>query len=234
MLKVEALNVWYGVTEVLRDVSFAVPNGEIVALMGGNGAGKSTTLNALSGLLKLRGGTITFEDERIDGRHPHDIVVRGLVQVPQGRYVWSTMTVKDNLELGAVVRHDKAAIARDLEDVLTIFPVLRQRLKSKAGTLSGGQQQMVAIARALMASPKLLLMDEPSHGLSPKIVDEMIEVIAGLHRRGLTILLVEQNVGVAAALATTAHVLRNGEIALTSPGDRLLNNSQLLKSYLGR
>jgi branched-chain amino acid transport system ATP-binding protein len=234
VLTVERLSVWYGATEVLRNVSFAVPTGEIVALMGGNGAGKSTTLNALSGLLKPRAGSIIFADQPVEGRHPHDIVVRGLVQVPQGRYCWPTMTVRDNLELGAITRNDKAGIARDLEETLTIFPALRERLGSRAGALSGGQQQMVAIARALMAKPKLLLMDEPSHGLSPKIVDEMIEAIRSLHARGLTILLVEQNVGVAAALATTAHVLRNGEITMSAPGSELLNNPQLLKSYLGR
>jgi branched-chain amino acid transport system ATP-binding protein len=234
MLTVDRLSVWYGATEVLRNVSFAVPAGEIVALMGGNGAGKSTTLNALSGLLKPRAGSIIFANDPVEGRHPHDIVVRGLVQVPQGRYCWPTMSVRDNLELGAITRNDKAGIARDLEEALTIFPALRERLGSRAGALSGGQQQMVAIARALMAKPKLLLMDEPSHGLSPKIVEEMVEAIRGLHARGLTILLVEQNVGVAATLATTAHVLRNGEIAMSAPGNELLNNPQLLKTYLGR
>jgi branched-chain amino acid transport system ATP-binding protein len=234
MLTVERLSVWYGATEVLRDVSFAVPAGEIVALMGGNGAGKSTTLNALSGLLKPRAGSIIFDNDAIAGRHPHDIVVRGLVQVPQGRYCWPTMTVRDNLELGAITRNDRAGIASDLEETLTIFPALRERLGSRAGALSGGQQQMVAIARALMGRPKLLLMDEPSHGLSPKIVEEMIEAIRILHARGLTILLVEQNVGVAAALAGTAHVLRNGEIVMSAPGSELLDNPQLLKSYLGR
>lgn len=234
MLRVDGLNVWYGATEVLRNVSFVVPEGQIVALMGGNGAGKSTTLNALSGLLRPKGGSIEFEGGRIEGRDPHDIVVQGLVQVPQGRYCWPTMSVRDNLELGAITRSDKAGIARDLEETLAIFPALRERLRSRAGALSGGQQQMVAIGRALMARPKLLLMDEPSHGLSPKIVGEMIEAIRTLHLRGLTILLVEQNVGVAAALASTAHVLRNGEVALSAPGAELLNNEKLLKSYLGR
>lgn len=234
MLNIEKLSVWYGATEVLRSVSFSVPDGEIVALMGGNGAGKSTTLNALSGLIRPRGGTIEVDGRRIDGLQPHDIVVSGLAQVPQGRFVWPSMAVLDNIELGAITRRNKSEIRHDVEEVLDLFPILRERQRAKAGTLSGGQQQMVAIARALMARPRYLLMDEPSHGLAPRIVDEMIGIIQTLNRRGLTILLVEQNVGVAAALARQAHVLRNGEIALSAPGDQLLNNPQLLRSYLGR
>jgi branched-chain amino acid transport system ATP-binding protein len=234
MLSVDKLSVWYGATEVLRSVSFVVPQGKIVALMGGNGAGKSTTLNALSGLIRPRGGTIEVDGGRIDGLHPHDIVVKGVAQVPQGRYVWPTMTVRDNIELGAITRRDKAEIRRDFERAMALFPALRERQRLKAGVLSGGQQQMLAIARALMARPRYLLMDEPSHGLAPRIVEEMIEIIRNLSASGLTILLVEQNVGVAAALASQAHVLRNGEIALSTAGDQLLNNAQLLRSYLGR
>jgi len=234
MLNVMNLSVWYGATEVLRDVSFSVAKGQIIALMGGNGAGKSTTLNALSGLLKPKSGSIVFEDHDVCGRSPHEIVSFGLAQVPQGRYCWPTMTVRDNLELGAITRNDKHGIASDFEDALTIFPVLKQRLNSRAGTLSGGQQQMVAISRALMARPRLLLMDEPSHGLSPKVVEEVIQAVRILQERGLTILLVEQNVGVAASLASSAHVLRNGEIVLSAPGKDLLDNPDLLKSYLGR
>jgi branched-chain amino acid transport system ATP-binding protein len=234
MLKVEHISVWYGVTPVLRDVSFEVPEKQVVALLGGNGAGKSTTLNALSGLLKPRSGEILFKGQRIDGLHPHGIIVRGVAQVPQGRYVWPTMSVIDNIELGAITRHDHAEIRADLGRVLEMFPVLAERRASPAGQLSGGQQQMLAIARALMCRPSLLLMDEPSHGLSPKMVDEMVDVIRRLNGLGLTILLVEQNVGVAAALATTAHVLRNGEIALTAPGPELIGNTELLHSYLGR
>jgi branched-chain amino acid transport system ATP-binding protein len=234
MLSVENLSVWYGATEVLRSVSFTVPKGQIVALMGGNGAGKSTTLNALSGLLRPRSGTVMVDGARIDGLHPRDIVVKGVAQVPQGRFVWPALTVRDNIELGAITRRDRKAIERDTEKMLSLFPALRDRQRIKAGSLSGGQQQMVAIARALMAHPQYLLMDEPSHGLAPKVVNEMIEIIRTLNNDGLTILLVEQNVGVAAALAREAHVLRSGSIALSAPGNELLNNHQLLQSYLGR
>lgn len=234
MLSISKLSVWYGATEVLRSVSLVVPEGKIIALMGGNGAGKSTTLNALSGLIKPRAGTIEVDGGRIDGLHPHDIVLKGVAQVPQGRYVWPAMTVRDNIELGAITRRDRPEIRRDIEKMMGLFPALHDRQRTKAGALSGGQQQMVAIARALMARPRYLLMDEPSHGLAPRIVEEMVEIIRTLNGSGLTILLVEQNVGVAAALASEAHVLRNGEIALSTTGDQLLNNAQLLRSYLGR
>ena len=234
MLSVEHISVWYGVTPVLRDVSFEVKEHEVVALLGGNGAGKSTTLNALSGLLKLRSGAIGFKGRRVDGLHPHDLVVRGVAQVPQGRYVWPSLSVLDNITLGAITRHDKTAIRNDLAEMFDMFPALAKRSATMAGALSGGQQQMLAIARALMSRPSLLLMDEPSHGLSPKIVEEMVAVIRRLNAAGLTILLVEQNVGVAASLASVAHVLRNGEIALTAPGPELIGNADLLHSYLGR
>ena len=234
MLNIEHVNVWYGVTPVLRDVSFNVPEHQIIALLGGNGAGKSTTLNMLSGLLKPRSGTVSFKGSRVDGLHPHDLVVRGIAQVPQGRYVWPTMSVIDNIELGAITRDDKAAIRDDVASVLEMFPALAERRMSRSGELSGGQQQMLAIARALMSRPSLLLMDEPSHGLSPKLVEEMVATIRRLNEKGLTILLVEQNVGVAASLASVAHVLKNGEIALTTTGADLIGNSELLHSYLGR
>jgi len=234
MLEVRNLSVWYGVTEVLRDVSFAVPAGSIVGVLGGNGAGKTTLLNALSGLLRPRAGDIAVEGQPIQGLAPHEIVRRGLAQVPQGRFVWPHMTVRDNVELGAITRNDRAAIRADMDEVFTMFPALLERRASKAGALSGGQQQMLAIARALMSRPRLLLMDEPSHGLSPKLVEEMVETVRSLHARGMTIVLVEQNVGVAAALAGQAHVLRNGAVALSVPGGELLGNPELLRSYLGR
>ena len=234
MLEVHNLSVWYGVTEVLRDVSLEVPSGKIIGLLGGNGAGKTTLLNTLCGLLEPRGGDITVEGRSIKGLPPYEIVQCGIAQVPQGRFVWPQMSVKDNIELGAITRRDRAGIREDAEQMFELFPVLRERRGSKAGTLSGGQQQMVAIARALMSRPILLLMDEPSHGLSPKIVEEIVETIRLLNQRGLTVVLVEQNVGVMAALAEQAHVLRNGSVALTLPGDQLLGNPDLLRNYLGR
>ena len=234
MLDVQHLSVAYGVTEVLRDVSFTVPERSIVALLGGNGSGKTTTLNVLSGLLAPRGGAVRFEGRSIAALPSHEVVRRGIVQVPQGREVWSGMSVRDNLDLGAATRRDRRAMRADLEDVFALFPVLRDRQSRKAGTLSGGEQQMLAIGRALMARPRLLLMDEPSAGLSPVVVQAMVAAIQRLHARGLTILLVEQNVGVAAAVAEHAHVLMNGEVALSAPAADLLRNPDVLRSYLGR
>ena len=234
MLEVQHLSVSYGVTEVLRDVSFVVPERSIVALLGGNGSGKTTTLNVLSGLLTPRAGTITFEGRSIAALPTHEVVKRGIVQVPQGREVWSGMSVRDNLDLGAATRRDRRGVKADADGVFALFPVLRERQSRKAGTLSGGEQQMLAIGRALMARPRLLLMDEPSAGLSPVVVQAMVATIQRLHARGLTILLVEQNVGVAAALAQHAHVLMNGEVALSAPAADLLRNPDVLRSYLGR
>ena len=234
MLEVQHLSVSYGVTEVLRDVSFTVPERSIVALLGGNGSGKTTTLNVLSGLLVPRGGAILFEGRPIEALPTHEVVKRGIVQVPQGREVWSGMSVRDNLDLGAATQHDRRAAKTDVDEVFALFPVLRDRQSRKAGTLSGGEQQMLAIGRALMARPRLLLMDEPSAGLSPVVVQAMVAAIQRLHARGLTILLVEQNVGVAAALAEHAHVLMNGEVALSAPAADLLRNPDVLRSYLGR
>ena len=234
MLEIQHLSVAYGVTEVLRDVSFTVPERSIVALLGGNGSGKTTTLNVLSGLLAPRGGAVRFEGRSIAALPSHEVVRRGIVQVPQGREVWSGMSVRDNLDLGAATRRDRQGMRADLEDVFALFPVLRDRQSRKAGTLSGGEQQMLAIGRALMARPRLLLMDEPSAGLSPVVVQAMVAAIQRLHARGLTILLVEQNVGVAAALAEHAHVLMNGEVALSAPAADLLRNPDVLRSYLGR
>ena len=234
MLEIQNLGVWYGATEVLRDVSIKVEAGSIIGVLGGNGAGKTTLLNSLSGLIRPRSGSISLDGEPIHACEPHDIVRRGVAQVPQGRYVWPNMSVKDNIELGAITRNDRAAIRDDVEQQYELFPVLRERHSAKAGSLSGGQQQMLAIARALMSRPRLLLMDEPSHGLSPKLVNEMVETIRVLHQRGMTVMLVEQNVGVAATLSKEAHVLRNGVVALTLPGDELVGNPDLLRSYLGR
>ena len=234
MLDVRHLEVSYGATQVLRDVSFSVAEGSIVALLGGNGSGKTTTLNVLSGLVAPQGGTVTLDGQRIDGLATDRVVAMGLVQVPQGREVWGGMTVHDNLTLGAARRRDRRAIAADVEDMLALFPVLRQKQRARAATLSGGEQQMLAISRALMARPRVLLLDEPSAGLSPLVVGQVVDTVRALHARGLTILLVEQNVGVAAALAERAHVLVNGEIAVSGPAADLLTNPHVLASYLGR
>ena len=240
MLQVEHLSVSYGPTEVLRDVSFSVERGQIVALLGGNGAGKTTLLKALSGLVKPKGGEIRFESEAIAGLHPHDIVVRGMSQVPQGRFVWPTMTVYDNLMLGAITRRDRPGIRADMERVYGHFPRLQERAKRPAGSMSGGEQQMLAIGRALMARPKILLMDEPSHGLSPRLVEEMVAAIASLNRDGMTIFLIEQNVGVAAELAGPAFILADGAIAFETSGAQVardpavLHRRRLEHLYLGR
>lgn len=234
MLEVRHLKVWYGVTEVLRDVSFSIPARSIVALLGGNGSGKTTTLNALSGLVPPREGSIRFEGEEMAGMPPDRLVKRGIVQIPQGREVFADMTVKDNLEVGAAVRKDMKMIRQDLEEVLELFPILRARRAAHAGALSGGEQTQLAIGRALMARPRLLLMDEPSVGLAPRIVETVIDTTRMLRERGLTILLVEQNVGVAAAVADQAHVLKDGVIAYGGPARDLVNNPEVLSSYLGR
>src|SRR5215472_17247512 len=234
MLDVQHLEVSYGATRVLRDVSFHVPERSIVALLGGNGSGKTTTLNVLSGLLAPQRGTVTLDGGRIDVLATHHVVARGLVQVPQGREVWGGMTVRDNLTLGAALRRDRRAVSSDVDEMLALFPALGQKRRARAATLSGGEQQMLAIARALMARPRVLLLDEPSAGLSPVMVGQLIDLVRGLHERGLTILLVEQNVGVAAALAESAHVLLNGEIAVSGRAGDLLTNPDVLASYLGR
>jgi branched-chain amino acid transport system ATP-binding protein len=234
MLDVLHLSVWYGVTEVLRDISFSVSKGSVVALLGGNGSGKSTLLNALSGLIKPRSGSVRYLGEETVGLGAHAMVRRGLVQVPQGREVFAEMSVSDNLELGAATRSGLKEIRKDMAEVFDLFPILRERRARAAGSLSGGEQTQLSIARALMSKSQLLLMDEPSVGLSPRMVDAVIDAILRLRQRGLTILLVEQNVGVAAAVAEHAHVLRDGVIAYGGPAKELINNPEVLASYLGR
>lgn len=234
MLAIQHLKVSYGITQVLRDVTFEVPEGKIVALLGGNGSGKTTMLNTLSGLVRPSGGSILFEGNECAGLTADAIVRRGIAQVPQGREVWPTMSVQDNLELGAATRRDWAGIHTDLDDVYAMFPKLAAARKRRAGSLSGGEQQMVAIARALMARPRCLLMDEPSAGLAPAIVGDMVDTILTLNKRGLTILLVEQNIGVAAAVAEYAFILQSGEITFSGPAAGLVDNPEVLRSYLGR
>jgi branched-chain amino acid transport system ATP-binding protein len=233
MLDVAHLNVWYGNTEVLRDVSFEVPDNTIVALLGGNGSGKTTILNSLSGLVQPRAGSIDVAGEQLRGASPERIVRAGMVQVPQGREVFAAMTVRENLEIGAATRRDRDEIRRDMDEIFGLFPRLHEKQGRRAGSLSGGEQQQLAIGRSLMARPKLLLMDEPSAGLSPTIVEDMIATIRLLHGRGLTILLVEQNVGVAAEVAGAAHVLQNGAIVYTGDAAELIGNEEVLASYLG-
>ena len=234
MLKVAHLNVWRGATEVLGDVSFSVPRHSIVALLGGNGSGKTTLLHALSGLIRPTAGSIRVADAETAGLDPAAVLGRRMAQVPQGREVFASMTVEENLELGGA-RHSSRRHVRELcARMMERFPMLADRRKARAGALSGGQQQQLAIARALMAEPEILLMDEPSAGLAPVVVDQMIETILALKAQGLTVLLVEQNVGVAAAVASHAHVLQGGRIALSSPAAGLLDNPELISSYLGR
>jgi branched-chain amino acid transport system ATP-binding protein len=235
MLRVEHLNVFYGVTEVLRDVSFEVPQGEIFALLGGNGSGKTTIINSLSGLVRPRKGSIKLLGQELAGNRTDQMVRAGLIQVPQGREIFVSMSVRENLEMGAATRRGSAEIRADIDEMFQLFPRLAEKRDRPAGALSGGEQQQVAIARALMGRPRLLLMDEPSVGLSPVVVDGMIETIKLLNRqRGLTILIVEQNVGVAAAVASGAYVLKDGEIAYSGSAPELIGNSEVLSSYLGR
>jgi branched-chain amino acid transport system ATP-binding protein len=234
VLDVQHLRVSYGITEVLRDVTFTVPQRTIVALLGGNGSGKTTLLNTLMGLVRPSAGSVQFEGVECAGLAPNKIVARGIAQVPQGREVWPSMSVLDNLELGAATRNDWPGIKRDLDEILDLLPKLRPQTKRPAGALSGGEQQMVAIGRALMARPRCLLMDEPSAGLAPSVVSEMVDTIMALNERGLTILLVEQNIGVAAAVAEYAYVLQNGEISFSGDAAGLIDNPEILKSYLGR
>ena len=234
MLDVQRLNVWYDMTEVLRDVSFTVGERSVVALLGGNGSGKTTLLNALSGLLAPRRGSVRYMGEETAGLGAHLMVRRGVVQVPQGREVFADMSVADNLELGAATRGGRKEIRADIAEVFDLFPALGEHRARRAGSLSGGEQTQLSIGRALMARSKLLLMDEPSVGLSPRMVDVFIDTILRLRERGLTILVVEQNVGVAAAVAEKAHVLKDGLIAYAGRAKDLINNPEVLASYLGR
>jgi len=233
LLEVSGLAVAYGHVEALQGIDFRVDAGEIRTLVGANGAGKSTTLLALSGLVAPRAGTIRFDGEDITRMAPHKIVERGLVHVAEGRAILTTLTVRENLELGAYRRRDKAAVAGDLERLLELFPRLRERIDGVAGNLSGGEQQMLAIARALLAKPRLLLLDEPSMGLAPIVVQGIFRTLRTIHTEGLTIFLVEQNVRQALKIASHGYVIESGRIVLDGPSAQLLDDPKVVAAYLG-
>jgi branched-chain amino acid transport system ATP-binding protein len=234
MLEIRDLHVNYGAISALHGISLDVPRGRIVTLIGANGAGKSTTLRAISGLVKPRAGVINFDGHAIAGLPPHMIVGRGLAQSPEGRMVFANLTVMENLHLGAYLRHDKAGIAKDLDYVFGIFPRLKEREKQTAGTLSGGEQQMLAIGRALMSKPKCLMLDEPSLGIAPILVKTIFEKIVEVNRElGITVLLVEQNANMALEISHYGYVLETGRIILEDKSDALRANAQVRAAYLG-
>lgn len=233
MLKVDNIDVYYGAIHAIKGISIEVPKGEIVTLVGSNGAGKSTTLRTISGLMKPKNGTILFEDKNIVGVPAHKIVGMGLCQVPEGRHVFANMSVMENLELGAYLSNDKDGIARDLEDVFKKFPRLLERKDQISGTLSGGEQQMLAMGRALMSRPRLLLLDEPSMGLAPLLVKEIFNIIKEINESGTTVLLVEQNANMALSIADKAYVLETGRIALAGTAQELASSEAVRKAYLG-
>jgi len=233
LLKVEKLNVKYGTAQVLFDIDFEVNKGTIVSLLGANGAGKSTILNAISGIHPKASGSIKFNNEEIGGLQSHEIVERGIVQVPEGRRLFPELTIKENLELGAFNKSARKSMKKNLEFVYSILPKLEERSNQLANTLSGGERQMVAIGRALMAEPKILLMDEPSLGLAPIIVQDVFKLIKKIHSEGQTIILVEQNVNNALSIADYGYVVEIGRVVLSGEGGDLLKHPELKKAYLG-
>jgi branched-chain amino acid transport system ATP-binding protein len=233
LLALDDVHVYYGNIAAVKGLSLRVTTGEIVTLIGSNGAGKSTTLRTISGLLRPRRGHVTFNGKRVDGVAAHEIVKLGIAQAPEGRRIFPRMTVRENLQLGAFLRADKPGIAADEEYVLELFPRLRERIDQKAGTMSGGEQQMLAVARALMARPKLLLLDEPSMGLAPVLVDLIFKTIVRIREEGTTVLLVEQNALAALGIADRAYVLESGALKLEGPAAKLRDDPQIVKAYLG-
>ncbi len=233
MLKVNDLQVYYGAIHAIKGITFEVNEGEIVSLIGANGAGKTTTLHAVSGLLKATSGEVSFLSSKIDNLSADKIVKKGIAHVPEGRRVFAQLSVQENLELGAFLVKDKNFIKNEYERVLTLFPRLKERLKQTAGTLSGGEQQMLAIGRALMSNPKMLLMDEPSMGLAPILVKEIFEIIKECNKQGMTILLVEQNAKMALNISHRAYVLETGKIVMADDAKNLLGNEEVKKAYLG-
>jgi branched-chain amino acid transport system ATP-binding protein len=233
MLTVDDIHVYYGNIAAVKGISLVVYPGEIVTLIGGNGAGKSTTMRTISGLIKPKRGEVHFEGREVSNLKGYEVAQRGIAQSPEGRRIFPRMTVAENLDLGAFMRKDKEAIADDMERVFDLFPRLKERISQKAGTLSGGEQQMLAMGRALMAKPRLLLLDEPSMGLAPVLVDVVFETIKKVNEQGTTVLLVEQNALVALNIAHHAYVLETGHITLEGPASELAHNDEVRKAYLG-
>ena len=233
MLEVKDLNLYYGAIHALKGISLTVKDGELVSLIGSNGAGKTSTLHAISGLLPISSGSLTLDGKDLRKVHPNKIINLGLAHVPEGRHVFARMTVEENLLMGAYIIRDSKKIMKNLEKVYSYFPRLRERYKQLAGTLSGGEQQMLATGRALMTDPSILLMDEPSMGLSPLLVKEIFSIIQTLHDSGITILLVEQNAKMALAVSDRAYVLETGKISMSGPASELANDDRVRKAYLG-
>lgn len=233
MLKVNNLYVNYGKVQVLNDITLEVKEGEIVTLIGSNGAGKSTFLKTISGLVRPHKGSIIFKGEDITGLSPDLIVKKGIAHVPEGRRIFTNMTVNENLLVGAYHRKDKENLERDYEEIFSLFPILRERLHQMAGTLSGGEQQMLALSRALLSNPKLIILDEPSLGLAPVVVDKVFDVIEKIRGKGITVLLVEQNAHLALELSDRAYVLETGEIKLSGLSKDLIQDSRIVEAYLG-
>jgi branched-chain amino acid transport system ATP-binding protein len=233
MLQLDSIHTYYGNIHALKGISLSIEQGEIVTLIGSNGAGKTTILRTIQGLLRPRQGSILFEGEPLHTLSSQAIVKRGISQSPEGRLVFTRMTVLENLELGAFIRNDNRGIQEDLERIFTLFPRLKERIHQKSGTLSGGEQQMLAMGRAMMARPRLLLLDEPSMGLAPLLVEQIFAIIQDIHRQGTTILLVEQNARMALSIASRGYVLQTGEILLSDAAAVLQNNELVRKAYLG-
>ena len=233
MLELKSIESYYGNIQALKGFNLEVPEGGIVAILGANGAGKSTTLKTISGLIQPRCGQILFQGQSIDKREPHQIVRMGICQVPEGREIFMGLTVQENLKMGAFTRNDAKAIQNDLERIYRSFPILKERAKQQAGTLSGGEQQMLAIARGLMSDPKLMLLDEPSLGLAPLMVEEIFRIITEINQEGVTILLVEQNANIALQTAQYGYVMETGAVALHDSAENLIQNDYVRKVYLG-